>query len=93
MPRIGDSTKHIWAIYLGRDSIFNCPLIVYFCRTTTQIEDFQTGGNREGRKYIEFKKGKFGFDEDCLIDLGEKPYTNSRQSSPQCRRISYFLFR
>ncbi len=75
LPNKGNETKDIWCIYLGIDSIFDCTIFVYFCRTTTQKNDFETG-NRTGHKYKEFLKGQYGFENDCLIDFHERPYAN-----------------
>lgn len=76
LPRIGNEIKNIWGIYLGIDGIFDCPVFIYFCRTTTQEKDFGPGGNRASHKYIKFISGQYGFEDDCLIDLNERPFTD-----------------
>ncbi|MCL2154419.1 MAG: hypothetical protein FWH53_02005 [Leptospirales bacterium] len=79
LPDIGDTEKRIWCIYMGMDSILDYPIYVYFCRTTTQKEDFEKGGNRDGHKFIEFSKGQYGFEKTCLLDLNERPKANITQ--------------
>jgi len=76
LPHKGDVTKSIWCIFLGMDSIFDCPIIVYFCRTTTQKDDFQPGGKRENHEYKKFSKGQYGFEDDCLLDYCERAYAD-----------------
>ncbi len=72
----GGKDKPVWVIFLGKDSVFGCPILVYFCRTTSQCKDFEPGGNREGHKFKRFDKGQFGFEEDCLIDYDEPIYSD-----------------
>lgn len=79
LPDIGDTEKRIWGIYLGMDSIVECTIFVYFCRATTQKKDFQQGGRRYGNKFIEFSKGQYGFERDCLVDLDERPKYTTKE--------------
>jgi len=76
MQHFPGEDKPIWIIYFGVDSIFDCPIFVYFCKTTTRIDDFKSGRKRDSHKYKKFSKGQYGFEEDCLIDFNEKPYTD-----------------
>lgn len=75
LQNLGGKDKRIWSIYMGMDGLFDSPVFVYFCRTTTQIHDFKPGGKRENHKYRLLSKGQYGFEEDCLLDFSEKPYT------------------
>lgn len=76
LPRIGNKIKTIWCVYLGKDGSFDTPIYIYFCRTTTQESDFKPGGNRCGHKYKKFIKGQYGFEDDCILDYNERPYTD-----------------
>jgi len=70
MQHIGDIEKDIWAVYMGMDSFLDYPVLVYFCRATTQKRNFK-------KNCIEFPEGKYekyGFKKPCLLDLNEKPY-------------------
>ena len=67
MQHIGDIEKNIWCVYMGMDSFLDYPILVYFCRTTTNKKDFQKGGYREGNKYIEFQQGEYGFEKSCIF--------------------------
>jgi len=73
-PKIGSEIKPRWFIYLGASSIFSNPIISYISTTTTKIKDFDQGGKRESHNKIDFLKGNFPFEEDCVLDLDEGYY-------------------
>lgn len=61
--------KDRWFIYLGTSSILENPLCVYISTATTQTYHYQNQGKRSHHKCLPFKKGQFGFEQDCLVDL------------------------
>ena len=70
LQHFGDIEKDIWAVYMGMDSSLEYPVLVYFCRTTTQKRDLE----KDCIKFSEDKYKKYGFDKPCLLDLKERPY-------------------
>jgi hypothetical protein len=80
-PRIGDEIKPRWFICLGDTGILLAPILVYFCTTTTSIEDFGAGGNRASHHFLKFeRKNHPFFDSDCILDFDEPPFTESQES-------------
>ncbi len=75
-PKYGTEIKPRWFIYLGETGSFAQIAYVYLATTTTQLDHFQPGGTRAGHIHFKFEKRQFGmFDEDCIIDFDEKPYS------------------
>jgi len=82
--RYGEKGKARWLICVGSQSGFLSVACLYMCTTTTRIENFKSGGNRDGHKYFVFKKDQYGmFEEDCAIDFSEKPYFINPKSIPE----------
>ena len=77
--RYGPKQKPRWFIYLGESDRFSQVLIAYICTTTTQKQKFQAGGPRSSRDYYEFKAENSPFDEDCIIDFDEPPYSKEKE--------------
>jgi len=66
---------------LGDTGLLSTPIIVYFCTTTTSEDDFKPGGRRENHRFLKFEKKKYPcFDEDCLLDFDEPPFTEPGKS-------------
>jgi hypothetical protein len=74
-PKYGEEIKSRWFIYLGQTNPFLDPIISHICTTTTSKEDFEKGGRRRSHKCLRFEKGKFPFDQICLLDFDEIPYS------------------
>lgn len=74
--RKGGETKPRWFIYLGDSGIFSQPVFAFICTTTTQIDDFKRGGNRENHQRYFFKKGEFPFEAECILDFDEPPFAD-----------------
>jgi hypothetical protein len=80
-PRIGDEIKARWFICLGDTGILLTPIIVHLCTTTTSIDDFKPGGNRESHHYLKFeRKNHPCFDADCILDFDEPPFPEPQSS-------------
>lgn len=60
--------KDRWFVYLGTSSFLENPLFVYICTATTQKHHYQYRGKRSHHQCLSFKKGQFGFEQDCLVD-------------------------
>lgn len=60
--------KNRYFVYLGTSGPFLNPIYIYIATATTQQNYYQQGGKRANRNCLNFKKGKFGFKKDCLID-------------------------
>jgi hypothetical protein len=78
-PQIGQEIKSRWFIYLGNTTPFLHPVIAHICTTTTVKEDFEKGGRRESHGCFRFERGKYPFDQECLLDFDEEPYSFSKQ--------------
>ena len=79
-PRIDSIIKARWFICLGDTGIVLTRIIIHFCTTTTSIDDFKPGGNRESHYYIKFETKNYPcFDTDCILDFDEPPFTESRE--------------
>ena len=59
--------KPRWWIYLGKRQDGSSLLIMV--TATTQTQYYKVGEDRFKNKRISIKKGDFGFNDDCLIDL------------------------
>jgi hypothetical protein len=70
------SIKTRWFIYFGKTGVFISPVILYMCTTTTQLQYYQSAGPRENHKYISFKKGQYGFEDDCILDIDINFYSD-----------------
>jgi hypothetical protein len=56
-----------WLLYLGKSSTFDCRVVAYVFSSTTQLHHFIDGGDKEHSSYRTYKKGRYGFTEDCAI--------------------------
>lgn len=70
-PRIGSEIKPRWFIYLGDTGPFFSPILAHLCTTTTQIQDFQSGGKRAGHRYLPLQPTNTPFELEGLIDYDE----------------------
>ena len=69
--------KARWFICLGKSSSITPPVKFYIHTTTTQIQSFQPGGPSEKHPHLVFNAGEFGFEETCVLDIQEGPYSCS----------------
>ncbi len=67
--RLGGELKPRWFVYLGDTGKLQYPIIAYIQTTTTQISDFEPGGNRCKHIHQMFKAEKTPFEIDCVIDF------------------------
>lgn len=75
-PKIGTEIKPRWFICLGDTGLLSTPVFVHISTTTTSMDDFKPGGNRQSHRFFSFEKKKFPcFDEDCILDFDERPYS------------------
>ena len=58
-----------------------------FCTTTTSVDDFKTGGKRASHKCFIFEKGKYPFDQECVLDFDEDPYAYKKADLESNRNI------
>jgi hypothetical protein len=73
-PQIGNEIKTRWFIYLGHTTTpFEQPILAHIGTTTTYIDDFKRGGKRASHRYFLFKKGKYPFDQECVLDFDVDP--------------------
>lgn len=56
-----------WLLYLGNSSSFDGKVFAYVFSSTTQLQHFVDGGDKENSAHRSYKKGTFGFTEDCII--------------------------
>ena len=86
VPRYGEQEKPRWFICIGFSSIVSGIEDIYLCTTTTQLNSFKSSGSRKGHRHFIFNTDKFPFfDEDCIIDFDEKPYTISKEKLNKCK--------
>lgn len=77
-PRVGPpGIKPRWFIFLGKNDTFSQVVFAHFCTTTTQTQHFAPGGSRQNHDKIKLEKGSSPFDEDCILDCDEPPYTDT----------------
>jgi hypothetical protein len=70
------NTKPRWFIYLGRSSLITSPVFLYLCTTTTQLQHFESSGNRSNHACKRFNVNQFPiFQQDCILDYDEDVYT------------------
>jgi hypothetical protein len=48
---------------------------MYHNNTTTKVEDFKRGGQREKHDSIRFEPAKTPFEAECVLDTDERPHT------------------
>jgi hypothetical protein len=79
-PQFGQEIKSRWFIYLGHTTTpFENPILAHICTTTTNIEDFKKGGRRFSHRYFCFQKGKYPFEQECVLDFDEEPYNYKKE--------------
>jgi hypothetical protein len=75
-PKIGNEIKSRWFICLGDTGLLSYPILIHMCTTTTSMDDFKRGGTRESHRVFSFEKKRYPcFDEDCILDFDERPYS------------------
>ena len=78
--------KARWFIYLGRTSLVSCPIFVYLCTTTTQIQQFAPGGNRSNHTSRTFNVNQFSmFDDNCILDFDEDLHEVTETVIEKCK--------
>jgi hypothetical protein len=73
--RLGGEKKTRWFICLGDTGKLSDPIFIHLCTTTTNLRDFEPGGKRERHTTCLFRSSKTSFDEDCILDIDEGPYS------------------
>ena len=73
-PKSGKK-KDRWFIYLGKTSLLSTPILAHLCTTTTNIAAFKMGGERQRHDHKIFTPEKYPFDEECVLDFDERPYS------------------
>lgn len=71
--RVDDlEAKERYFLYLGNTSEFiYSPITVYVVTSTTQLQQYETGGEKEKSNYLRFSQGTYGFTKDCIICFDE----------------------
>ncbi len=67
--------KARWFVHLGRSTALVDPVFLHLSTTTTQLHHFQKGGDRAKHAFCFLKASDTPFDQDCVIDLFEPPYS------------------
>lgn len=71
----GGKDKPVWMLFLGMDSILDCPIYIHLHRHTTKLQYYEKGGCRETHIIVRIDKKQYNFfDEDCILDFNELPY-------------------
>jgi hypothetical protein len=72
--------KARWFIYLGDSGILSTPILAYICTTTTQKKrTLQIKGINYSHQLIEFKPTNSPFEEECVLDCDEPPYSKDKK--------------
>jgi len=78
--------KPRWFIYLGQSSIIIPPIFLYFCTTTTQLQHFNSGGDRSHHTIKRFDVRQFHmFEENCILDYDEDIYDLLEDKFIKCK--------
>jgi hypothetical protein len=77
-PRLGGEIKARWFICLGDTGKLSDPVFAHLCTTTTNLLDFEPGGKRERHTTCSFRAANTPFEEDCILDVDEGPYSITR---------------
>ena len=72
--------KPRWFVYLGKTSIISSPIFVLLATTTTQLHHYERGGERNDHSIAKFRSGEFGFEQDCVLDVGWSFYADIPES-------------
>ena len=68
----GKDAKKRYFLYLGNTSeLWASSLYVYVATSTTQIAQFETGGEKASASFLKFNAGSYGFTADCVICFDE----------------------
>ncbi|MCX6090695.1 MAG: hypothetical protein NTX88_10090 [Candidatus Atribacteria bacterium] len=67
--------KARWFVCLGKTSSVTPSVMIYIHTTTTQIQHYPPGGPRARNPHLLFNAGSFGFEEPCVLDFSEDPYS------------------
>lgn len=79
-PRFDKEIKARWFIYLGDSGILSQVLFAYICTTTTsKTRHSQIGGIQQTHHLIEFKTKNTPFENDCVLDCDEPPYSYGKK--------------
>ena len=65
--------KDRWFVYLGKYRYGDTNKNLYLFTTTTQMQYYLPGGEREKKIRISFKGGNYGFEKDCILDIDFGP--------------------
>jgi len=82
--------KDRWFVYLGETSPYNgnIEIISYIATTTTKLEKYNKGGERENHKFVKFEKAKYPiFDKDCILDLDMREPCLIKKELEECNKI------
>lgn len=61
--------KDSWLIGLGKTGLFDLEKICLVGRTTTKLQYYTKGGERESHLTVRFKEGHCIFSQECLLDI------------------------
>lgn len=67
--------KPRWFVYMGDTGPFSVFRIAYLFTTTGQVDKFAPGGQREGHTHCSFSPQTSPFEQPCMMDFDEEPYT------------------
>lgn len=76
--------KPRWFICLGFSGPFAQVATVYLSTTTAQVDHFKKDGSRSNHKHLPFEADKTPFENDCVIDFHEQPYSISEEKIDDC---------
>lgn len=73
-----EDAKNRYFLYLGNTSeLIDNPIQVFVATSTTQLQHFKKGGDKEHSNFLEFNAGSYGFTRDCIICFDDvKTYMN-----------------
>ena len=67
--------KSRWFVHLGKSSALINPVFFHLSTTTTQLHHFEKGGDRAKHPFCLLRASDTSFDQDCIVDLYEPPYS------------------
>ena len=80
-PKYAGKIKARWFIYLGDTGLLSAHVIAHICTTTTSLDDFGPRRKRASHRHLLLKKTRYPFfDEDCILDFDEWPYSVEKKS-------------
>lgn len=84
-------SKPRFFVYLGRTQYGDTKDDVYLFTTTSHTEYFDAGRKRADHLIVPFKQGEYGFSEDCVLDLDEKPHALTPPDIERCKKDIQYL--